>query len=157
MRILSSCIATIFRYRARPNMFAIVHNAFLNCSVWVLRISRRAIASGTHASGGVGCRPNFRALILCNETLREKTLCAFDDTVAQTELLFLSLIDFVLTEANECVDGRERCSCVEMRCRSVAAFPGTGCRLLLEGSWLEVCESMSGQGGYCTASRDPPA
>jgi hypothetical protein len=51
---------------------------------------------------------------------------AFDETVAQIELLFLSLTDLVLIEDNECVDDKERCSCMERRCRRVAAFRGTG-------------------------------
>lgn len=83
---------------------------------------------------GIGYRLDFRALILCDETLRENTACVFDATVDQIELLFLSLMDFVLMEDREVVDGKERRKWIERRCRREAAFPGTGCSPLLERS-----------------------
>jgi hypothetical protein len=94
-------------------------------------MARRKVASDTHASVGVGYRSDFRALILCDETLRENMLFVFDATVDQMELLFLSLMDFVLIEDNDVVDGKERRSWIERRCRREAAFPDTGCPLML--------------------------
>lgn len=83
---------------------------------------------------GVENSSGFCDLILCDDTLRENMPWAFDETVAQIELLFLSLTDLVLIEDNECVDGKERCSCMERRCRRVAAFRGTGSPPLVERS-----------------------